>query len=109
MKYVGLPAVSLTALALIALALPAAAQTTAATSVTTASSAALFSSGQFRPAPDLREARVLATAAFERPPAPHITDRSDPFEVPPLKAKEEWSPTQHLYLKGTRLAYKTRF
>ena len=105
-KYVAFAAAALTALAL-----PAAAQTAAATSVTTASSAVLLSNEPFRPAPDLHQARVLATAAFERAPATlHVTARSGAaLEVPPVKPKEEWVPTQRLYLKGPRLAYKTSF
>ena len=103
--------VALSAAVLTALALPAAAQTVAATSSTTASSAILSTSQQISPAPDLRAARVLAGAAFERPPAPLqiFTRHAAAYETPPLQAKEEWTSDQGLRMKGVLLRYKARF
>ena len=103
----------LTVAVLTALALPAGAQTLAATSSTTASSAVLVTGEQVRPAPNLREHRALAMAAFERPPARIRTNafnlRTAAFEPPPLRAKEEWTSDDGLRMKGAMVAYKARF
>lgn len=103
--------VALSAAVMTALALPAAAQTVAATSSTTASSAVLVTSQQTRTAQDLREARVLADAAFERPPALlRISTRpAAAYQAPPLEPKEEWTSDQGLRMKGALLRYKARF
>ena len=101
--------VALTAAVLTALALPAAAQTVVATS--TASGAAIFTSPQVRPTPDLRVANVLAGAAFERPPVPlrNSAQNATAYEAPPLQPKEEWTSDQGLRMKGPLLRYKARF
>ena len=105
--------VFLIAAVLTALALPAGAQTLAATPATTASSAVLVAGEQVRPAPNLREHRALAMAAFERAPASvrakAFKFRTASFEPRPLRAKEEWTSDEGLRMKGAMVAYKARF
>lgn len=109
--------VALAAAVLTALALPAAAQPLPAISSAAAARAALATSETARLQPSPRDIRVLATAAFARPPGEFragvfARDRaahSGTVYKSPLLVKDEWLADDGLRLAGTRIAYRARF